>query len=261
MDYPFELIFPADELPSIVRVRVAAAIIAFDNDPENVLFSEDEYAEFNRPHSFVDKQFREPVAEKIRKIEMQLLRSIESGALKPRILRIAEDERIDARETWLTVSSLDEWCAQRSYEMGEVWAQYTRLESDLFFEVQSRAESERYRLEYPERAESLKARLAAQSATASEHVLEIYRENEELRDKLKRVGGHGAENELRPRERATLLNTIGALLELVQNPRPGRNSQEAVIDELVENYGEKPGIRKRTLAGKFADAKKSLRNG
>jgi hypothetical protein len=62
-----------------------------------------------------------------------------------------------------------------------------------------------------------------------------------------------------PRERTTYLNIIGAMLELLQTPRPGRVSDAAVIRELEENYKDKPGIRERTLQDKFAAAKRSLR--
>lgn len=60
------------------------------------------------------------------------------------------------------------------------------------------------------------------------------------------------------RERQTLLNTIGVLLELIQSPKPGRVSDATVIAEMVANYSEKPGISSRTLQEKFAAAKKSL---
>ena len=60
------------------------------------------------------------------------------------------------------------------------------------------------------------------------------------------------------REVTTYLNIIGALLEFVQNPRGGRDSDAAVIRELEESYGDKPGISKRTLEDKFSLAKKSL---
>jgi hypothetical protein len=60
------------------------------------------------------------------------------------------------------------------------------------------------------------------------------------------------------RESKTHLNIIGALLELVQSPRAGRDSDAAVIRELVENYPDKQGISKRTLEDKFAQAKRSL---
>lgn len=65
--------------------------------------------------------------------------------------------------------------------------------------------------------------------------------------------------ELEAKERNSLLNIIGALVELIQNPRKGRNSQSAVIDELVENYSDAPGVSKRNLEKKFADAKRSLK--
>jgi hypothetical protein len=63
---------------------------------------------------------------------------------------------------------------------------------------------------------------------------------------------------LHPRAEATYLTIIGALLELVRNPRPGRDSDAAVIRELIENYSDKPGISKTTLEGKFADARRRL---
>ena len=61
-----------------------------------------------------------------------------------------------------------------------------------------------------------------------------------------------------PRAEATYLTIIGALLELVRSPRPGRDSDAAVIRELIENYSDKPGIAKSTLEGKFADARRRL---
>lgn len=63
---------------------------------------------------------------------------------------------------------------------------------------------------------------------------------------------------LSARERDTLLNIIGALVELIQTPRPGRDSDAAVINEMLSNYSDKPGIKERTLQEKFAAAKRSL---
>lgn len=63
---------------------------------------------------------------------------------------------------------------------------------------------------------------------------------------------------LRPRAEATYLTIIGALLELVRTPRAGRDSDAAVIRELIENYSDKPGISKTTLEAKFADARRRL---
>ena len=63
---------------------------------------------------------------------------------------------------------------------------------------------------------------------------------------------------LHPRAEATYLTIIGALLELVRTPRPGRDSDAAVIRELIDNYADKPGISKTTLETKFADARRRL---
>lgn len=63
---------------------------------------------------------------------------------------------------------------------------------------------------------------------------------------------------LHPRAEATYLTIIGALLELVRNPRDGRDSDAAVIRELIDNYSDKPGISKTTLEAKFADARRRL---
>ena len=60
------------------------------------------------------------------------------------------------------------------------------------------------------------------------------------------------------RAEATYLTIIGALLELVRTPRPGRDSDAAVIRELIDNYSDKPGISKTTLETKFADARRRL---
>lgn len=64
--------------------------------------------------------------------------------------------------------------------------------------------------------------------------------------------------DLGPRAETTYLNIIGALLELVRTPRSGRDSEAAVIRELIENYGDKPGISKTTLEAKFAQARRVL---
>jgi hypothetical protein len=65
---------------------------------------------------------------------------------------------------------------------------------------------------------------------------------------------------LSDRERTSLLNVIAALVELVKNHRPGRETDAAVIRELVAGYGDKPGISESTLSRRFPEAKRSLDN-
>lgn len=68
----------------------------------------------------------------------------------------------------------------------------------------------------------------------------------------------GAIEPMAPRAETTYLCIIGALLELVRAPRPGRDSEAAVIRKLVDGYNHLPGIAKSTLEGKFADAKRQM---
>ena len=90
--------------------------------------------------------------------------------------------------------------------------------------------------------------------------------HEEVQRLDREVFGSGAEASkiqvasppLRPRAETTYLHIIGALLELVRNPRPGRDSDAAVIRELIDNYADKPGISKTTLEMKFAEARRRL---
>ena len=69
---------------------------------------------------------------------------------------------------------------------------------------------------------------------------------------------------INPRERETLLNITGGLLDLLLGKTPAGKlqsvfeSQAAVIDALLARYEDKPGIAKRTLEDKFAKAKLSL---
>jgi hypothetical protein len=67
-----------------------------------------------------------------------------------------------------------------------------------------------------------------------------------------------AEKILGAREKNSYLRIIGAMLELLKNPRPGRLDDAAVIRELLANYSDREGISERNLAAKFAEAKRLL---
>jgi hypothetical protein len=72
---------------------------------------------------------------------------------------------------------------------------------------------------------------------------------------------------LSSRERETLLNITGGLLGLLLDRTPAGkpqsvfDSQAAVIDALIAHYEGRPGIAKRTLEDKLAQAKRSLAAG
>ena len=73
-----------------------------------------------------------------------------------------------------------------------------------------------------------------------------------LKAKLAEKSGDG--KALAARERTNLLNIIGALLEL------SGTKEAAIIAAIDEKYSDKPGLKERTLQGKFAEAKRSLLN-
>lgn len=104
--------------------------------------------------------------------------------------------------------------------------------------------------------DALKARI--ENATEAYRALkrdrdEVATERDSLRSTADKMAVPGE------RAEATYLNIIGAMLELLRNPRPGREeSDAAVIRELIENYSDKPGISKTTLEAKFAEARRRL---
>ncbi|MEP9324990.1 hypothetical protein PPMP20_17890 [Paraburkholderia phymatum] len=77
-------------------------------------------------------------------------------------------------------------------------------------------------------------------------------------------GAPGGER-LGRREETTYLNIIGGLLHLLLGKSPGSGkkyssfaSQDAVISGLLAHFDGAPGISKRTLESKFAEAKRSI---
>ncbi len=76
------------------------------------------------------------------------------------------------------------------------------------------------------------------------------------RDKLANKVANGVP--AHPRSETAYLNTIGVLLEFIQTPKPERDSEAKIIQEMVLNYSDKPGISERNLQSYFAAAKRSL---
>ncbi|MBG5756158.1 hypothetical protein I5E65_24570 [Pseudomonas aeruginosa] len=68
------------------------------------------------------------------------------------------------------------------------------------------------------------------------------------------------------RAETTYLNIIGGMLELMLGQSPSGTpyssfrTQEAIVSAMVANHGGAMGITERTLNGKFASAKRNLRN-
>jgi hypothetical protein len=81
---------------------------------------------------------------------------------------------------------------------------------------------------------------------------------------LEALASQPGERELGQRAESTYLTIVGALVDLMLNKTPGGNpqsvfaNQAAIIDALVASYGNKNGIAKSTLEGKFAAARRHL---
>jgi len=83
--------------------------------------------------------------------------------------------------------------------------------------------------------------------------------SEFIEDKAEQTPTPAVEKPLGTNERRALMNIIGAMLEMLKNPRPGREDDAAIIRELVANYDDKHGISESNLNRKFPEAKRSLR--
>lgn len=94
------------------------------------------------------------------------------------------------------------------------------------------------------------AQLVIRSSAIREFEESLVKPADKTEKKLERPPG--------PREHETYLNIIGVMLELLKSPKTGRDSDAAIMDEMMKNYGEKPGIKQRTLQEKFPAAKRSL---
>ena len=116
------------------------------------------------------------------------------------------------------------------------------INADAFRALQADRDALKVRIDKAE--EWAKATVAEKSALRAE------------RDSLRAMVGR--QESPGPRSETTYLNMIGAMLAMLLNPRPGRDSSAAIIRELVSNYGDKPGISKASLENKFAEAVRSL---
>ncbi len=123
-----------------------------------------------------------------------------------------------------------------------------------------------------ERPESLTVNDSVPDAGAEREVLnqriqQLHREIRLLHSQygsFVKQGSDEVRSELGPRAETAYLHIIGGLLELLLGHSPAGHpyssfrTQEAVIDAMVAHYRGRLGISERTLAGKFAAARRAL---
>lgn len=274
MNYPYEYLFTEDLEIGIIRVKVAAIVICLDHgsiDGVKVPDSEtdpyfqpgqsikdfatnEEYGVWHRAHSFLNIEPKGVLAAQVKKVEAALLSSIANGELTPIQIRADLEGVIDPRETWLNTQDFVDWCDVRSLRFDDSLDQYVSDEKEIYQAAIEAMDKKRLELESSNFQEQLDRRRA--ELNAPDAGLNLLRENIVLRERAGPL--LTADKQLKNRERETLMTIIGVMLELLKTPKPGRDSDAAVINEMLQNYGEKPGIKERTLQEKFPLAKRIL---
>lgn len=273
MNYPHEIMFPDRDVPGAIRLKVAALCICFDHGsingtpiPESetdafckkdsLVSNGETWDVWHRSHAFVNIEPTGNLGRQTGLVIAALIDSVKSGELKPLRLRVSLSGDIDPRETWLRFEDFSDWCERRDLEPNDCLEQYIGDESTIYEAAMNAADSVRAELETLELEDKLKQR--THELDDPNAALNLLKENIALR--ASKSTPHVSEKPLSTRERDTLLTIVAVLLELIQSDKSGRDSEAAIIGEMLQNYSDKPGIAKRTLEQKFADAKRILRN-
>jgi len=253
-----------------LTVSEAAELIAIDmwisGDVKAEPEPEDQDIEPNDP------RLKVALADTIKVFISRLLKAIQNGDLKAEIIRRDFEERLLPAYTYIEKSALIGWLSERGYTTDVAFEEWEDIQQEIY----SAAFEEVVALKAVGKA----GHRAIRHFIFQKHILkkegtldltdprsvlaalqECLVENTKLKQRIAEGQTEHVERVSRPlltRERDTLLNIIGALVELIQTHKPGRNSDAAVIHELIDNYSDKPGIKQRTLQEKFAAAKRSL---
>lgn len=250
-----------DAPPSGVRLLTAVHIACIDDGGAafGLEFSEDELQDFfdSYPHRYFEVKPRGNLKKAAALLSRAVCTSIQKNELKLLAVRKNLKDELSLVNSWVSFDAFAEWCETRSISLGDGWFDFAKDDCDIAEAGFEAMEATRRRLEgfFSEDVADLKEGLNEHGASW------LLDEAASLRAKLKKCEQGTAAKEEKPlatRERNTLLATIGALLELVKNPRDGRDSDAAVIRELVENYSDKEGISKRKLEEVFPLAKRLL---
>ena len=250
-----------------ISVRTAARLIAEGLDEWNGEEIQDsDRATFYRPdpihgsinigaHEFANAEPTGRMKMACEGVEAALVSAVNQGHLSPRQVRRSLAGAINPAETYLNVDDVLNWCETVGISPSEMFFLYREHEENIAGDAYQHLEKERFRLENKTAIDDARE---STSRLTEEEISHIAIENLRFREGHFGSADQRHDKPLKPRERDTLLNIIGALVELIQTPKPGRNSDAAVISEMVANYSDKSGIKQRTLQEKFAAAKRNL---
>ena len=273
-NYPFFL--QNQSAQQAVRLQLAALVAClsggFFYPPHEILpYQLEDDPDDTSVHAFAWTTPSGKLAEHVEEVKQSLYRAIARKDIEPLLLVIDIDDEIDPANTWISAIDFQRWCVQRNIDLGELWDRFR----DEAYNIESAAMQAAAReLDELESSKSGCAKQAVDSSLAEQewyaclsselqgqiegHLSQL------LRSCLKSLGysesafqelgprGTEIDRPLQQRERTTLLNIIGALLEV------NGTKETALIDQMEERYPAVSGIKKRTLEAKFALGKRSL---
>lgn len=273
-DYPFFL--PNQSAQQAVRLQLAALVACLDSGaqypPDEVLPYQlaDDPSETS-VHAFAWTSPSGRLAEHVAEVMRSLCRSIVRKDIEPLLLVIGIDDEINPVNTWISATDFQRWCEQRTIDLGELWERFL---DEAYYIESSAMQAAARELEELERSNSGYVKEVVDSSLAEqdwyaclspelqvkidEHLSQLLRSSlrelgiRETTPQNEGDGGTEIDRPLQQRERTTLLSIIGALLGV------SGTKAAALITQLEEKYPTVPGIKKRTLEGKFALAKRSL---
>lgn len=255
-EFPPNLMFSLHDVPGVIRLTTASVLLAFENELDGLpsIEAEDMPLSKLKTHAFCNAPLSGNLLRRKETYLKALADSIEQKDLKPVSLRRSLKGELDLARTWLLVDDFHDWCDARDIQLGDWFSQYADDETSIFNAAGDAGDSARRQMEDSPREKRIYERAVSMSGDTEEQVagvVAIIRENERLRAEL-HSRREREDKPLAPRERTTLLNVVGALLQL------SGVKESAIIDAVLTQHPEVPGLRERTLQKTFAEAKRSL---
>lgn len=255
-----------------LTVEDAAALTAVDMWMSDELEADSSNAD---SYDWKDPKLRSALAKHCRDFEMRLTAAIDRRSLETTSIRRGFDEKLDIRKTLIKFEDLRFWLSEHGYDAGDAFYEYAKQEADICAE----AIDEIYLLRVMHQQGKHRLRMTVNYADKLGEVgieelrtavRELITENNRLKQELAttETKDSGRDNRsLSGRERETMLNIIGALLDVINGRAPGVNAHPEFVSEakLIEYLGEKYqgiyGLSSSNLQRKFPEAKRSLQAG
>lgn len=189
------------------------------------------------------------------KLEDLLCEGIDSGELKTALKRRLFDKKINCKKTFLKAHKLEQWLADRGYEVGEGFQRYFQWESDIHSRIESVVKWERYDLK-DKMIQEIKHLEYTDPSQISEYFMEraftLEREKKEWVTSI-------ADDQKEPssKSRNSYLRTIDALANALIKGRTGKPhlDAQATLNAMQAAAIDSP-IDERTLANYLKEADK-----